>query len=162
MEGIIILIIIFSIIQNIVEKIKKTRQSKMPDTNNIPRQDRSNTNENIDDYNQDSYDQLDPFKNWQDIFFPKQPQQKHDTYKLKDIGTIHTNKVQISDKVTTHSISHFDNSNQDNSILESSSKNDNSKLKIDTNSLRQGILLTEILGPPKSTIHWSKNRKSSQ
>jgi len=162
MEGIIILIIIFSIIQNIVEKIKQTRQSKMPNSNTIPRQDKSNTDENVDDYNHTSYDPLDPFKNWEDIFFPKQPEQKYDTYKLESIDTIHTNKQQISNKAITNSINDFDSSNQNKSKLKSSSKNYSSKIKIDTDSLRQGMLLTEILGPPKSTIHWSKIRKSSQ
>lgn len=154
MEGLIILIILFSIVQKIAEKVKESRQGKEqqpvirnPESSHqqIPKETQQNPA---------SYNPHDPFGSWEEIFFPKQPEPV--TYKPQQVLQEKKKERAISKQKEAPAIieRRISDLRQDRPVA-------STRLPLDRESIKQGILWSEVLGPPKSKLHWSKHLKSS-
>lgn len=154
MEGLIILIILFSIIQKIAEKVKEGRQGK--EQQPVIRKSEPSHQEVARETQQNpvSYNPQDPFGSWEEIFFPKKPEPV--TYKPQQILQ-EKKKERTASKPKEAPIAVERRVNDLQEVRPVTS----ARLSVDRESIKQGILWSEVLGPPKSKLHWSKYLKSS-
>ena len=156
MEGIIGLIILISIIQKIAEKLQEARQKKNPNqTTASPRQQEAFEEDELlasgQQTRQTSYDPLDPFRDWEEIFFPKEPKQES-----KPEIVYQQTPVKVAEPLV-QPVAYAVNSDVQHSREEDHNmklKSKQFKLSADKNVMRQAMLWTDILSPPKSQMHW--------
>ncbi|OEH86155.1 hypothetical protein BHU72_11480 [Desulfuribacillus stibiiarsenatis] len=154
MEGIIVLIVLFSIVQKIAEKLKEYRENKTGEQiRRNPVEDiaydheQARQGQHTKSDNNTSYNPYDPFSNWEEILFPQQQQET--TQNSIDLQYVEPVKITRPKKKEAREVP----------ILEIHRETPNvndrkKKLMMDQESLRQGVLWSEILGSPKSNPAW--------
>ncbi|OEF96226.1 hypothetical protein [Desulfuribacillus alkaliarsenatis] len=172
MEGLIILIILFSIIQKIAEKVKESRQQgdqSRPKPVRQPARTTEDTYRNSEveqttasDNNPSSYNPHDPFGSWEEIFFPQKSEPT--VYKPKKLPKQERTVTNISTEKSSIELDRIKNAEQRqlNNQHSSARKTPLERLSLDQDSIKQGVIWAEILGAPKSNLAWRKMRKSSQ
>ena len=169
MEGLIILFVIISVIQKLAEKVQEARKGKNPaevQTRTPHPYTQSSRKEEV------SADPLDIFRNWEQIFFPKDNESvTKDTDEMYDemYEESYEQPYAVEQPVTmqTKSVSTALNFSAAEDVeLESRLSVGNEmrsgrKLQVDQEAIRNGILWSEILAAPKSSLHWTKYQRSS-
>lgn len=192
MEGLIILFVIISAIQKIAEKVQEARKGKNPaevQTRTPHPYTQSSQKEEV------SADPLDIFRDWEQIFFPKDNEtiaedadglheeayeesyekpfavEQPVTMQTKSVSTgMYTEAVNRQEarpqfqgfaKTAASNFSTFEDVGLENRVSVSNEMRSKRKLQVDREAVRQGILWSEILAAPKSSLHWRKYQRSS-
>ncbi len=186
MEGLIILFVIIGAIQKIVEKIQEARKGKNPAEVRTPEPQgqRSQTEAA-------SSDPFDIFRDWEKIFFPQEPetvakdtdhaddQWFEEPYTEQQPVNVYTPPTSMPDSINTASQQNirpqFQRAMQqagsnskavgafaaESHSIASHEIGSQQKLQVNREAVRQGILWSEILTAPRSSLHWRKHQGGS-